>query len=190
MENMGLSRGQLCVITNKFSKYNGQYVNFLNCSKVAPNEYIYYFKTLLNGKKIKMFSIDDFISMPTKDDVKAMIDLALSIGDKEWFEELHKTLNTTYGQLLVDIKTPKKENVDDVFDGMEVVFVFDDSKAGKKFDIEFPKIKKNNRFQRKEIVDIRKRLKRGEKISDIAKHYGVDPKTIRNIRDGKTYKDV
>ena len=46
------------------------------------------------------------------------------------------------------------------------------------------------RFDWNEVTDIRIRLLQKESVRSIAERYGVEPKTIVNIRDKETYKDI
>ena len=46
------------------------------------------------------------------------------------------------------------------------------------------------RFSAAEVTDIRIRLLEKESIKSIAKKYGVEPKTIVNIRENETYQDI
>ena len=46
------------------------------------------------------------------------------------------------------------------------------------------------RFSEDEVTDIRLRLMAQHSIRSIAEKYGVEPKTIVNIRDNETYQDI
>jgi hypothetical protein len=41
-----------------------------------------------------------------------------------------------------------------------------------------------------QVREIRSRLRSGEGVREVGRLYGLDPKGIRMIRDGKQYKDV
>lgn len=86
--------GRLCKLdTVHCGSYNGEIVEYLGRTTFTG---AYAFKTA-NEAVITLNNNSLFIVLPTLDEMKDLIDLTLSLGDKEWFKELVQQMNFMKG---------------------------------------------------------------------------------------------
>lgn len=86
--------GRLCKLdTVHCGSYNGEIVEYLGRTPFAGT---YAFKTA-NEAVITLNDNSYFIVLPTLDEMKDLIDLSLSLWDKEWFRELVQQMNLIKG---------------------------------------------------------------------------------------------
>lgn len=86
--------GQLCRLdTEHCGSYNGEIVEYIGRSPFIGS---YAFKTA-NEAIITLSNNSYFIVLPSIEELKDLIDLSLSLGDKEWFKELVHQMNFLKG---------------------------------------------------------------------------------------------
>lgn len=86
--------GQLCRIDSDLcGSYNGEIVEYTGRT---PFTGAYSFKTA-NQVVITLHDDSYFIVLPSIDELRDLIDLTLSLGDKEWFKELVQQMNFIKG---------------------------------------------------------------------------------------------
>ncbi|WP_391560633.1 hypothetical protein [Robertmurraya sp.] len=86
--------GRLCKLDHPgCGSYNGELVVFI---AKQPFTGSYMFKTFDNTL-VTLPNQNQFIVLPTMDEFKDLIDLSLSLGDREWFEELVQAMKLIKG---------------------------------------------------------------------------------------------